>query len=511
MTLLRPFGWFFLLTLALSLVAAPALAEPGCYDGAGMCAPAVSLGPCDVTCPTGFCIGASCVDPETCAVPCGTMRECPALRLGNNLFLPESAEGEGCFYGTGCGGFTIDAGSVGTNDTTGRCLHAGDTGILAALRGDCDGDQVPLIAEGEGQHCLLETYVGPPLRTMPTCIAGMCGGDCVSGFSPHGGSVCASDGASGYACSRTAECPSTFDVPATGCIPYVTGTFRSGACFYGRACGDLGACFALARSDVPGARWLENAYLAGDCDMDGTPNGEDPSDCGPQLVRWTDTDPFVSTATRAGCRSSGGLCTTGVCSRLDVCAPGDSIGLACEPFNDAATGYCTNEYGVDAECVEAGNPGTDAPVGVCIPSAPADDSCGTRGRECFATDPSIDPADSYHRGDCDGDGLINGEDPDVCVPESEVDAGMMEQTDAASPPGVDAGNVTAADAGVADAARQAFDAATEGDAGEPGRFAGSGCSCRVHESSAASRAFAPFALLTAFGLALVGRRRRRAH
>lgn len=508
MTSLRPFGWIALFTLV-CLPAGRALAEPGCYDDSGSCRAATSLGPCDATCPTGFCISGACVDPATCALPCGTAGECPPLRLGNNTFMPEGATGESCFYGTGCGGFTIGADALTTNDMTGRCLHAADMGVLAALRGDCDGDQVPLIAEGVGQYCRQQSYVGPALRAnTPTCNAGTCGAGCLSSFSPHGGSVCASDGASGYACSGVSECPSTFDVPATGCIPYVVGgSFRSGACFYGHVCGDLAACFALDRSDMLGGRWFEGAYLAGDCDMDGIANAEDPADCGPQVVVWTGTDPFVFTGTRAGCTSSGLLCTIGDCSpRLDLCAPGGAIGLACEPDNEASTGYCTDALGVEAECVQAGGAAADSIVGVCIPSEPADASCGTRGQSCFATDPGVDPADSYHSGDCDGDGLVNGVDPDVCVPESiEADAGTTLPPDAALPAEIDAGNASPEDAGNA-----ALDAATEEgpDAGEPGRFAGSGCSCRAQGASGTSGGLAA---LAALGLALAERRRRRAH
>jgi MYXO-CTERM domain-containing protein len=506
MTSLRPLGWIAFFSLATSLFTTQTLAEPGCYDDMGSCRPAVSLGPCDATCPTGFCIGASCVDPEACALPCGTMGECPPLRLGNNTFMPEGGTGESCFYGTGCGGFTIDADALTTNDMTGRCLHAPDTGVVAALRGDCDGDQVPLVAEGVGQHCRLQLYVGPRARiNTPTCNAGTCGAGCVSGFSPHGGSVCASDAASGYACSSPSECPSTFDVTATGCIPYVAGgTFRSGACFYGSVCGELGACFALDRADMSGGRWFEEAYLAGDCDMDMLTNADDPADCGAQVVVWTGTDPFLDAGTREGCLSSGLLCTIGDCSRLDLCAPGGAIGLACEPDNGASPRYCADRLGVDAECVQAGGAGADRLLGVCIPSEPADDSCGTRGQSCFATDPGLDPADSYHSGDCDRDGLINGVDPDVCVPESR-DAGAMTQADAASPPEVDAGSTSTPDAG-----NGGLDAALEEgpDAGEPGRFAGSGCSCRAHAQTSSSGGLAA---LAALGLVLARRRRRRAH
>jgi MYXO-CTERM domain-containing protein len=501
MTSLRPLGWIALFYLPASLFAARALAEPGCYDDAGACRPAVSLGPCDSTCPTGFCIGASCVDPTACALPCGTMGECPPLRLGNNTFMPEGATGESCFYGTGCGGFTLDADAVTTNDMTGRCLHAGDLGVVAALRGDCDGDQVPLVAEGVGQFCRPQMYVGPSARlNTPTCNPTTCGAGCVSGFSPHGGSVCASENASGYACSNASECPSTFDVTATGCIPYVAGgSFRSGACFYGSVCGELGACFALDRADTLGGRWFEDAYLAGDCDMDGVTNGEDPADCGPQVVVWSGTDPFVAAGTRAGCASSGLLCSLGDCSRLDLCAPPGSIGLACELGNDASRDYCAERLGVDAECVEAGNPGADVLVGVCIPAEPADASCGTRGQSCFAS--GVDPADSYHSGDCDGDGLVNGEDPDVCGA-TLPDAGAM-TPDASPPVDVEVGP------GPVDAATALDAPAGDGiDAGEPGRFAGSGCSCRAHATSAKPPTLA--ALSLALGL-LLGRRRRRSH
>ena len=491
------------LLLALPLAAAPARAEPGCYDDSGTCQPAVSLGPCDSTCPTGFCVSAACVEPSTCERPCGTGGECPPLRFGNNTVPAEGASGESCFYGTGCGGFTISADAFTTNDTSGRCLDAREVGIAAALHGDCDGDQVPLIAEGVGQICRQQSYVSPTVRAnTPTCT-GMCP-SCVSGFSPHGGSVCATDEASAYACSGAAECPSTFDVPATGCIPYVAGgSFRSGACFYGHVCGDLAACFALDRADTPGPRWLEAAFLAGDCDMDGITNAEDPADCGVELVVWNATDPFVS-PTRTGCMSSGLLCTIGDCSRLDVCAPDGAIGLACEPENMASTRYCSDQLGVEAECVVAGSAGADVGVGVCIPSEPADDSCGTRGRECFAV--GVDPADSYHSGDCDGDGLVNGEDPDVCV-RDESDAGPPAMDDAAvgredaATGAEDAGSASSTDAGGLDAF-----AAEAVDAGEPGRFAGSGCSCRTHTSPSAPRGLA---LLGALGLVVGLRRRRR--
>ena len=506
-----PFSSFALLSSlsALSLLAVTSIAhaEPGCYDGAGACIASEGVGPCDEMCPTGYCVGDRCMHPADCEVPCGTaMGECPPIKIGNNIFRPEGGMTAGiCFYGTGCGPLQVSASGVTTSPSTGSCLHVGDTGVAAFLHGDCDRDEVPNVAEGTGQFCVQQSYAGPGRVTAtPTCPM-TCDAGCVGGFEPHGGVVCASDDAGAYACMSPAECPSTFDRRVVACLPtgVTMGTGRVGVCFYDDVCGELVSCFDFAVRPSDATAWFTAAYDAGDCDGDGVLNGDDPADCGTRLVEWGEgEDPFHDDPAPACPDASA--CTSGTCSTtLEVCSSPDSVGVACDPSEDPIEA-CTALLGRAAQCVFAGET-TDTAVGICVPIGPADDLCLLRGRDCFAR--GMDPAHAYDEGDCDGDGLANAIDDAVCTPLGP-DAGTGANTDAGPVMTIDAGDA-ATDAGSSsqlDAASSAPIDASAPDAGEPGRFAGSGCGCRAHDTRRTSGGLAVLALLV---VGLVTRRTRR--
>ncbi len=500
-----------LLFVSLSAVLATFVATPlahagaGCFDAAGVCVASSGTGPCDASCPSGYCVGDRCMHPEDCDRPCGTAAgECPPITIGNNVFRPEgAAEADGgCFYGTGCGPLIVSPTAVTTNPSTPQCLHVGDVGVSAYLHGDCDQDQVPNVAEGTGKFCSPQMYVGPGrTTTTPTC-PGTCTAACVSGFEPHGGVVCSSEGAGAYHCMIAADCPSTFDRRVSECVVLAAmGSTRLGLCLYRDVCGSTMSCFDFTAPVSDAAGWIESAYAAGDCDDDGTTNDEDPADCGTKLVEWSaDGDPFHG-APAPTCPDSS-ACRDGVCSTtLEVCATGDSIGVACDPSEDPIEA-CTALLGRDAQCVFAGNT-TDTAVGICVPIGPEDDLCRLRGSDCFAR--GVDPAHAYDEGDCDGDGLANAIDDAVCTVFTP-DAGTGANTDGGASANDDA-SVVEADAG--SASMNDSGSTTSGpDAGAPGTFAGSGCGCRAHEARAHERTALGTLLVLAFGLV---RRRARRH
>ncbi len=494
-----------------------ARAAPGCAAVGGGCVPLDALhpavlGPCDASCPSDFCVASFCVDPGMCGVPCTTDSVCPPLTIGNNVVTPEGGTSGGvteCGYGTGCG-FVVASRTEGvfTEDPTSACMHAGETGLVALLNGDCDQDGVRNVAEGQRQFCVRQVYAGPSVPSpIPSCSDGCRGGAGCVPFAPgpHGGVVCADGGSAAYGCTGLATCPSTFDRPATACL--ARNDFAGsviGACLYVPTCRtDPNGCFDFTTADDPGT-WLESAYTSGDCDDDGVLNGVDPADCGAQLVVWTDEAPFADPGSRAGC-AAGLMCLASECTRLGICGVPGAIGLSCDPDSPTVVDYCTAAMGVAAECVYAGT-SSDAAEALCIPSEPADDSCILRGIGCFAVGDGIDPADSYHLGDCDGDMLINGVDDDVC--NAAVDAGVIEMPDAAvrfMEAGTPVDEVGLANP---DAASDSPDAGGSGDIDadvvEDGRFAGSGCSCRVERARAPSGA----GLLALLVLGLVARARR---
>jgi len=513
-----------LLLAVLALAPSTARAAPGCAPVGGGCVALDALHPaflsdvCDSSCPSDFCVGSFCVDPLACEVPCTTDSLCPPLTIGNTLVMPEGGAISGdaaCGYGTGCG-FVVASRTEGvfTEDPISTCMHAGDVGLVALLTGDCDRDGVPNVAEGQRQFCVRQTYAGPPVanaipscsdacRAAPGCVAFPPG--------PHGGTVCADAGAAAYACVNLAACPSTFDRPATACLTRndFPGT-PIGACLYVPTCStEPSRCFDFRTARDP-ATWLETAYSAGDCDQDLTPNEADAADCGLQLVVWPGDTPYADRASRGPC-DGGLMCLMGDCTSLRVCELPEAIGLSCDPSSPTVDDYCTAAMGVPSECVYAGTMGDDA-APVCIPSEPADATCPRlRGRSCFATGEGIDPADSYHLGDCDGDMMINGEDPDVCDPNVPgFDSGTTADLDSGIVVFPEVGPVNEGGLPNPDAASASPDAGGSGeidaDAVEDGRFAGSGCSCRIERARAPPAA--GFLALLVLGLLVRARRAR---
>jgi hypothetical protein len=235
-------------------------------------------GTCDA-CDTGVCVEDTCA-PTDC-VPCDTEGGCPTLRLGTNGFsggTPAMSPGT-CAYDLGCLGFSVDAGGITILER--RCSLAVG-GLNGILESDCERDGIPLVAEGTGQACTQQSYVGPD-GSEGTCNS-TCAPGCVdfdpgtTAALPHGGSLCRGSPAGAYACGGVEDCPSTRGAPAMDCIE-TTGGAR--ACIYFHTCGETDACFDFIGSSGTGSSWLTEAYDAGDCDGDGNPNSADSVPCGP--------------------------------------------------------------------------------------------------------------------------------------------------------------------------------------------------------------------------------------
>lgn len=273
--------------------------------------------------------------------------------------------------------------------------------------------------------------------------------------------------------------------------PFVTRLFDADVCVSGEftpcptATGPVVQCFTDADDPVTLVSWE-----TGDCDRDGQPNAMDPAPC-------------------AAAPTVGGITPDGACEPLrTLCTSDDECDASarCEQVSEADPhAYCVRSDGPAFCCggMESLHcPGTTecAPDGLdgfghCHPFCP---ELGFAPRTaCLKYDGAFqaDPAN----GDCDGDGLRNGDelagDSDPCAAE---DGGV------AMPP--DGG--AELDAGM-DPARDAGSGAMDGAIAGPGVTFGGGGGCRCGVG-ARGRAAVPWSIvLGGLVLARIAARRRR--
>lgn len=467
-----------------------ALAVPGCMQGA-TCAPLEVL-PCDDACRSDFCVGEP-GGPPLCAsadcIPCldGDPTGCPEILVGNQHVVGSFEVGE-CVYRFGDCRFGISLSRPGAAP---EACFASSPGVASFLFGDCDGDGILNRVEGPGQICRLQRFTGPGLLEAVEACPAAGAGLCAIYDGPYRGSV--PEGAlgtiAGYACEGDDDCPRAPRGVVPRCVSHPTGP---SVCYEGPTCDPLiDACFEWIGPAADVLGWPEAAFAAGDCDLDGTPNGRERERCSPVVVEWSAVEPALLASGRCmgdvDCPPLVPSCSVSV----GVCFRGGVVGVACD-HDERCAGL--DPSGSECAPIETLSASGEA-LSVCVPSAPADDDCGARVRSCFAM--GGDPSRSYADGDCDDDGRTNAVDPHVCTP--ELDAAVIWE---------DAGESLEDASASLEASVPGADADLDAAAAPHARFGGSGCQCRAAHATAPRPWWAAsVALFGALGLVRARRRR----
>jgi MYXO-CTERM domain-containing protein len=494
----RPLVALSVVVLA-TLAAARAHAAPGCLVG-GVCRPDVleiaTLRPCDARCETGYCVDGRCLEPMACEVPCSTDATCPTLRLGNQELAPATIPGPCAYRVPGCfGDVPISFGSM---VALASCFATGaGLGASGLLEGDCDGDGVLNRAEGQGQICTVQGYLGAPMGMVTELTGCGIGAECLSSCTPtdllHGGLSCGgSRPAIAYTCDSVEACPSTSERRALECLDTRFGSI----CLYRPLCADRLECFDFER--LPAG--IEAAYAGGDCDRDGILNEVDRFDCGTiGVVDWDLGEPTPQPGETDECASAD-VCGSEACDPQGLCIDEGIVGIACNPLERFACGTA-------ADCAPLEG---DVGFGVCVDARFDRTGCSELGSACFVREGTLE--ERFQNGDCDADGIVNArEAPGRLCLVDDVDAGSFDagSFDAGS---FDAGSFDAGsfDAGSFDAGSfdaGSFDAGSfdVGPAPTQPSFAGSGCRCRAGAPGARGPAAAW--ALAILGLGAVLRRR----